>query len=98
MAGILPISQVSSIPSCVQFASERIPLEKVLNLQHPNLKDPESKDKRTWRDGMQTPSNSSAPPVTWTAMDIMTSFADSKGWVTAKAGRPDVNRAGNASK
>lgn len=34
----------------------------------------------------------------WTAMDIMTAYADRKGWVTAKAGRPDVNRAGNASK
>ena len=33
----------------------------------------------------------------WTAMDILTSYADQKGWVTAKAGRPDVNRAGNAS-
>lgn len=33
----------------------------------------------------------------WTAMDVMTAYADRKGWVTAKAGRPDVNRAGNAS-
>lgn len=30
-------------------------------------------------------------------MDILTAYADKKGWVTAKAGRPDVNRAGNAS-
>lgn len=28
-------------------------------------------------------------------MDILTAFALKKGWVTAKAGRPDVNRAGN---
>jgi len=31
-------------------------------------------------------------------MDILTAYADKKGWVTAKAGRPDVHRAGNASK
>ena len=29
-------------------------------------------------------------------MDILTAYADKKGWVTAKAGRPDVGRAGNA--
>jgi hypothetical protein len=34
---------------------------------------------------------------TWTAMDILVAFANAKGWVTAKAGRPDVHRAGNAS-
>jgi hypothetical protein len=30
-------------------------------------------------------------------MDILTAFANYKGWVTAKAGRPDIHRAGNAS-
>ena len=30
-------------------------------------------------------------------MDILVAFADIKGWVTAKAGRPDIHRAGNAS-
>lgn len=34
----------------------------------------------------------------WTAMDILTAYADARGWVTAKAGRPDVHRAGNSSK
>ena len=28
-------------------------------------------------------------------MDILTQFAVKKGWVTAQAGRPDINRAGN---
>jgi hypothetical protein len=36
--------------------------------------------------------------VSWTAMDVLTAYADKKGWVTAKAGRPDVGRAGNACK
>jgi hypothetical protein len=35
--------------------------------------------------------------LTWTAMDVLTAYADKRGWVTAKAGRPDVGRAGNAS-
>lgn len=30
-------------------------------------------------------------------MDILIAFAVKKGWVTAKAGRPDINRAGNFS-
>lgn len=29
-------------------------------------------------------------------MDVLTAYADVKNWVTAKAARPDVNRAGNA--
>jgi len=45
----------------------------------------------------QTKTPTTTPLPKWTAMDILTSYADQKGWVTAKAGRPDVNRAGNAS-
>ena len=30
-------------------------------------------------------------------MDVLTAYADAKHWVTAKAARPDVHRAGNAS-
>ncbi|KIJ62520.1 hypothetical protein HYDPIDRAFT_114164 [Hydnomerulius pinastri MD-312] len=61
---------------------------------------PPIEDKRTWRPG-QRPTQ--APDRTahdnqrrWTANDIMTAYAEKKGWVTAKAGRPDVHRAGNA--
>jgi len=39
-----------------------------------------------------------ADRLNWTAMDILTAHADAKGWVTAKAGRADVHRAGNSSK
>lgn len=38
-----------------------------------------------------------SPKVAWTGMDILTAYANYKGYTTAKAGRPDVNRAGNAS-
>lgn len=56
-------------------------------------------DKRTWRPGQRPPEQikvqSKAPD--WTANDIMIAYAEKKGWVTAKAGRPDIHRAGNAS-
>ena len=86
--------------------SSILPLEEILALEHPSLKVPLVEDKRTWR----VPRNPTASPSaedddakkstktqSWTAMDIMQAYADKKGWVTAKAGRPDVNRAGNAS-
>ena len=72
-----------------------MPLEEVFGLAHPSLDAPLVEDKRTWREG-----TAPAPLMKckqWTAMDIMTAYANKKGWVTAKAGRPDINRAGNAS-
>lgn len=72
-----------------------MPLERIYNLTHPTLSTPSPEDKRTWRDGAR-PSVSKEKEVKWTAMDVLTAYADAKGWVTAKAGRPDVHRAGNA--
>ncbi|KLO15058.1 P-loop containing nucleoside triphosphate hydrolase protein [Schizopora paradoxa] len=95
LAGILPVSQVSAIPSCVYYASLHLPLEAILRLNYPEKPDEKiSEDKRTWRAG--TNRITKAREVSWTAMDIMSSYAQSKGWITAKAGRPDVNRAGNS--
>ena len=73
-----------------------------MSLVHPSAKDPDQEDKRTWRAGTEMDKasrslGSNVAPRTWTAMDVMTAFATEKGWLTAKAGRPDVNRAGNAS-
>jgi hypothetical protein len=102
LAGIIPISQVASLPSCVQFVCEHIAAEIILSLVHPSARDTDQEDKRTWRVGMEKgkangSSESNVAPSIWTAMDVMTAYATDKGWVTAKAGRPDVNRAGNAS-
>ncbi|KAG8803593.1 hypothetical protein FRC17_006158, partial [Serendipita sp. 399] len=97
LAGVLPISQMASIPSCVQFVCEKMPLEKILGLGHPSsLEKAVEDDKRTWRPGMKA-GLESKEEISWTAMDVLTAYALSKGWKTAKAGRPDVNRAGNAS-
>ena len=96
LAGILPIAQMPAIPSSVHFALQLLPLEKIFELQHPSKKDMEEADKRTWREGMKKQQPSSDAELRWTAMDVLTAFAEKKGWITAKAGRPDVNRAGNA--
>ncbi|TFK90785.1 P-loop containing nucleoside triphosphate hydrolase protein [Polyporus arcularius HHB13444] len=97
LSGILPISRVSAIPLCIYHAASVLPLEKILGLSHPSLASPPVQDKRTWREGMRPPeSQQQQRALVWTAMDILTAYANKKGWVTAKAGRPDVNRAGNA--
>jgi hypothetical protein len=84
-----------------------MPLEEILGLTHTSITNPEPviEDKRTWRrdragsqQAAQAQSSSVDPKeIKWTAMEIMTAYALRKGWLTAKAGRPDVNRAGNAS-
>ncbi|EIW87030.1 P-loop containing nucleoside triphosphate hydrolase protein [Coniophora puteana RWD-64-598 SS2] len=95
LCGTLPISRVSAIPYCVHQIAQRMPLERMFNLTHPSFTESDTVDKRTWRAGMKA-SNRRPRSSVWTATDIMTAYALAKGWVTAKAGRPDVNRAGNA--
>jgi hypothetical protein len=88
-----------AISLCIFFAAQLLPLEDILGLVHPSVTSPLPEDKRTWREGMRRPQSSQTQEKTsWTAMDLMTAYAKKRGWVTAKAGRPDVNRAGNASK
>ncbi|KAH7916432.1 P-loop containing nucleoside triphosphate hydrolase protein [Hygrophoropsis aurantiaca] len=96
LSGILPISRVSAIPFCVHQIAQLMPLERILELRHPSIGVAPTEDKRTWRDGMRGAVPKDQREVVWSASDIMTAYADKKGWVTAKAGRPDVNRAGNA--
>jgi len=76
-----------------------MPLEEIFGLKnvHPSLTSESVEDKRTWRTSRPRSSVTRDPnPLKWTTMDIMTAFAHKNGWFTAKAGRPDVNRAGNA--
>jgi hypothetical protein len=96
LSGILPISRVSAVPACIHHASQLLPLERVFGLTHPTLSTPTREDKRTWREPRAQDQDKKAEPA-WTAMDVLTAYANAKNWVTAKAGRPDVNRAGNAS-
>ncbi|KAG6837674.1 hypothetical protein H0H93_004950 [Arthromyces matolae] len=95
LCGILPISRVSAVSLCIHFTAEILPIEEVFNLEHPSLSAPPVVDKRTWRNGAR-PDSVGSKPTFWTATDILTAYANKKKWVTAKAGRPDVHRAGNA--
>lgn len=95
LSGILPIAQIPAIPSTTYLALQYLPLEDILKLEHPGKREAIAEDKRTWRDGMWRKANAE---FKWTAMDVLTAFAEKQNWITAKAGRPDVNRAGNASK
>ena len=96
LGGIMPISRMPAIPLCVSYVAELMPLERILNLTHPSTNISSVEDKRTWREGMKARPNDKNPSQ-WTTMDLLTAYADKQGWVTAKAGRSDVNRAGNAS-
>ncbi|KAI0347817.1 P-loop containing nucleoside triphosphate hydrolase protein [Trametopsis cervina] len=96
LAGILPISRVSAVPLCIHHAASLLPVEIILGLTHPTLSQPQAADKRTWRTP-RAEADKGKKAETWTALDILTAFALKKGWVTAKAGRPDMNRAGNFS-
>ena len=87
---------MAAIPFCVHRISQLLPLERILALTHPSTAIEPAEDKRTWRDGRRSDTKTNAD-LKWTAIDIMTAYAKKKGWVTAKAGRPDINRAGNAS-
>ncbi|KZT75054.1 P-loop containing nucleoside triphosphate hydrolase protein [Daedalea quercina L-15889] len=99
LAAILPISRVSAVALCTHHAAQLLPLERILQLAHPALTSPPPEDRRTWRAGMRAGAKGggTAQAQAWTAMDVLTAYALRKGWVTAKAGRPDVGRAGNAS-
>lgn len=97
LASTLAIAQMPSVPSCVNFIAHLMPLERVFELVHPAVNAPVVEDKRTWREGQKRAVQDDVVGKKWTAMDVMTAFAEKKGWVTAKAGRPDVHRAGNAS-
>ncbi|KAH9044559.1 P-loop containing nucleoside triphosphate hydrolase protein [Lactarius pseudohatsudake] len=96
LSGVLPIARMPAISLCMSFAAKLLPLEDIFGLVHPSVASPPPEDKRTWREGVRRPQSSQTQHKTWTAMDLMTAYANKRGWVTAKAGRPDVNRAGNA--
>ena len=98
LASVLPIAQMPSVPSCISYVSELMPLEDIFKLQHPRHSEEKVTDKRTWREGTGPKVADDKPsPPKWTAMDIMVAYAIKNGWVTAQAGRPDVHRAGNSS-
>ncbi|GJJ08596.1 hypothetical protein Clacol_002815 [Clathrus columnatus] len=95
LGGILPISRIPSIPACTHYALQLLPLEWIFQLKPASGESNANVDvdKRTWRD--QKVTQQKHRTFQWTTMNVLTAFAVHKGWLTAKAGRPDINRAGN---
>ncbi|KAG9314064.1 hypothetical protein JVU11DRAFT_4844 [Chiua virens] len=91
-------SDATADPGSISRPRKSTPKVKSASYPAPINATTEIEDKRTWRQGQRplesTKVESKAPR--WTANDIMTAYALKKGWVTAKAGRPDIHRAGNA--
>lgn len=85
LGAILPISQVQAISSCVRYAAAHLPLERILALEPPPV---ETGGAATAREG-------EAKGAEWTAARILEALAIRHQYKTAKAGRPDLNRAGN---
>ncbi|TXT10992.1 hypothetical protein VHUM_01743 [Vanrija humicola] len=73
--------------------TNRMPIEEVFRVPAP-AEEEVVVDKRTWRG--EGPRVVEAKGHTWTAGGIMEARAIDRGFLTAKGGRPDTNRAGNA--
>ncbi|CAO1632667.1 unnamed protein product [Jaminaea pallidilutea] len=82
---ILPISQVQAVTTVVRYLAAHLPLEEILQLDFPPDDD---------YTNVQTDSEEDAG--TWTATRILEALCRRHGYKTAKAGRWDLNRAGNA--
>ncbi|KZO95953.1 P-loop containing nucleoside triphosphate hydrolase protein, partial [Calocera viscosa TUFC12733] len=98
LAGVLPIAQLPSLPSCISYALQVLPLERIFKLERAeSVEKRELEAKKTWRGERPVlDREEGGREGEWTAMQVLESYALAKGWITAKAGRPDVGRAGNA--
>uniref|UniRef100_A0A8D3ADK3 Guanine nucleotide-binding protein-like 1 n=1 Tax=Scophthalmus maximus TaxID=52904 RepID=A0A8D3ADK3_SCOMX len=85
LAGIYPVSQLQEPYSSVGYLCERTPFLSVLKLKHPSLLENEAKH-----------SNKGSEELDWTAWHVCESWAERRGYKTAKAARHDVYRAANS--
>ena len=72
-----PIAHLREPYSTVGYLSQRIPVPKILRLEHPNQEGNKVVDHQ------------------WSAYDICQAWAVKRGFLTAKAARPDVYRSAN---
>ncbi|PWN47014.1 P-loop containing nucleoside triphosphate hydrolase protein, partial [Violaceomyces palustris] len=96
MGGILPISQVQSIPTCVGYVADHMRLERILELE-PFLAEMEVEEREVV--GKRLDSMRSRNPKSqqrWTSTKILEALARRYNYRTAKAARWDLNRAGNS--
>ncbi|KAG9089554.1 hypothetical protein FS749_001238 [Ceratobasidium sp. UAMH 11750] len=98
LSNVLPISQIPALPACIRYAGSLMPIEDIFSVDRSMLEPEEVlEDKRTWREGMRPPNaKDDTEKQGWTALQVMGAYATKRGWKTAKAGRPDAMRAGNA--
>ncbi|TPX69536.1 hypothetical protein CcCBS67573_g06818 [Chytriomyces confervae] len=95
LSGMYKIAQVQEPYSAVQYLAERIPVEKILNLEPPlvstGVEDAVSGSTQFkaehYREALQN--------YKWSAWDICEAFAIQRGFLTPKVSRPDVYRAAN---
>ncbi|XP_064616959.1 guanine nucleotide-binding protein-like 1 [Liolophura sinensis] len=80
VAGIYPIAQVREPYTAVGFIAERLNLPSLLHLTHPEANGGGSEE---------------AGELKWSAFLICHAWAEKRGFMTAKAARPDVYRAAN---
>ncbi|CAE6462086.1 unnamed protein product [Rhizoctonia solani] len=99
LSNVLPIAQIPALPACIRYVGGIMPIEDIFGVNKSMLEAEEVvEDKRTWREGTR-PVAKVDPPTEghkWTALQVMAAYASKRGWMTAKAGRPDSMRAGNA--
>ncbi|CAE6472925.1 unnamed protein product [Rhizoctonia solani] len=98
LSNVLPIAQIPALPACIRYTGGIMPIEDIFGVDKSMLEAEEvAEDKRTWREGMRPiKQDPSAEEHKWTALQVMSTYATKRGWMTAKAGRPDSMRAGNA--
>ncbi|CAE6524615.1 unnamed protein product [Rhizoctonia solani] len=99
LSNVLPIAQIPALPACIRYVGDIMPIEDIFGVDKSMLEVEEVvEDKRTWREGTRpaVKPDPSAEKHKWTALQVMTAYASKRGWMTAKAGRPDSMRAGNA--
>lgn len=83
LSGMYKIAQVPDPYTSVNYLAERVPLEKILDLKP--LPEDDDDDRK----------KSSKQDYEWTTWNICEAFAIDRGFLTARAGRPDAYRAAN---
>ncbi|XP_062904203.1 guanine nucleotide-binding protein-like 1 [Mobula hypostoma] len=81
LAGIYPIAQIQEPYTSVGYLAARIPVQKLLKLQHP----------RATGEGSEEQAQAE-----YTAWDLCEAWAEKRAYKTAKAARNDVYRAANS--
>ncbi|WWC65102.1 uncharacterized protein I303_107716 [Kwoniella dejecticola CBS 10117] len=102
LAATIPISQIASLPACITFCAKHLPLETIFRIPYTigdGDIDPYA-GKRTYRDpklaeAERLKREEEDKKERWTAGKIMEGRAHDRGYLSAKSGRPDINRAAN---